>query len=345
MSSKANRSQKLNSLKINLKSVLLVNNLTSSLRRQLEVNQGSTLLGSEDTSSSGSSPCSLGSQLTYPRTRSVKTDTFFDHYSLGKKIGEGCNGCVYMCTYKKNGRAYAVKKTLEEEEVLSLKKSFLHMRSLAHENIVAYKALHFDEGMKAAYLVMDFLEGFRPLSDFPLQSEESLKRLAKQMVSALKYLHSHNICHRDIKPDNVMVHAETGHLKLIDFGISKKTYQRGARREMLTVIGTPYYLAPEALLGGGYDERVDLWALGITLYKLVAGRTPFESEYRSDTVRQIIEGHLTFDGQEWNSYSPFLKDFIGRLLRKANARMGLGEASKHLWLTEEKVSKFRRLSS
>lgn len=66
-------------------------------------------------------------------------------------------------------------------------------------------------------------------------------------------------------------------VKVIDFGISKKTFQRGSRRDMLTIIGTSQYLAPEVLLGGGYDERVDLWSIGVTLYQLVAGQTPFFS--------------------------------------------------------------------
>jgi calcium-dependent protein kinase len=66
-------------------------------------------------------------------------------------------------------------------------------------------------------------------------------------------------------------------IKIIDFGISKKTYQRGGRRDMLTIIGTQFYLAPEVYIGGGYDERVDLWALGVTIYQLVVGFTPFES--------------------------------------------------------------------
>jgi calcium-dependent protein kinase len=70
-------------------------------------------------------------------------------------------------------------------------------------------------------------------------------------------------------------------VKVIDFGISKKTFQRGSRRDMLTIIGTSQYLAPEVLLGGGYDERVDLWSIGVTLYQLVAGQTPFFSEYHS----------------------------------------------------------------
>lgn len=59
---------------------------------------------------------------------------------------------------------------------------------------------------------------------------------------------------------------------------------------MLTIIGTNFYIAPEVFLGGGYDERIDLWALGVTIFKLIEGKTPFESEYHSDTIRKIIKG-------------------------------------------------------
>lgn len=64
---------------------------------------------------------------------------------------------------------------------------------------------------------------------------------------------------------------------------------------MLTIIGSPLYLAPEIYLGGGYDERIDLWSLGVTIYKLIAGFTPFESEYHSDTIANIIKGQAKFE--------------------------------------------------
>ena len=78
-------------------------------------------------------------------------------------------------------------------------------------------------------------------------------------------------------------------MKIVDFGICKKTFQRGSRREMLTIIGTPFYMAPEVYIGGGYDETVDNWAIGITLYKLITGSTPFEDVYHSDTIANIVK--------------------------------------------------------
>jgi calcium-dependent protein kinase len=84
-------------------------------------------------------------------------------------------------------------------------------------------------------------------------------------------------------------------IKLIDFGISKSILNRGKKKEMLTITGTLYYRAPEMFLGGGYDEKVDVWAAGITLYQMITGKTPFESEYLSTTIENIERGEINFE--------------------------------------------------
>lgn len=98
-----------------------------------------------------------------------------------------------------------------------------------------------------------------------------------QLIETLAYIHSQKICHRDIKPENILYDEENKNVKIIDFGISKKLINRGIKKDMLTQTGTLYYRAPEMFEGGGYDEMVDLWALGVTMYKLMTGVTPFES--------------------------------------------------------------------
>lgn len=117
---------------------------------------------------------------------------------------------------------------------------------------------------------------------------------------------------------------------------------------MLTIIGTHFYLAPQVYIGGGYDQRIDLWALGITLYKLVTGYTPFQSEYHSDTIANILKGKVAYDDKIWGKYSPFAKDFVNRLLKEKDQRMTLDQAEKHLWIQAsetEKPHKLRRMSS
>ncbi len=84
---------------------------------------------------------------------------------------------------------------------------------------------------------------------------------------------------------------------------------------MLTLTGTPYYRAPEMFEGGGYDELVDIWALGITIYKLMAGVTPFESEYHSDTIANIVKGIFDFPPKVEARFSRQARLFVVRLLR------------------------------
>jgi serine/threonine protein kinase len=101
--------------------------------------------------------------------------------------------------------------------------------------------------------------------------EDELKDVFSQILGALSYLHKHNICHRDIKPDNILYDKENKQVKIIDFGVSKNVKLRGRCEKMLTDTGTFYYKAPEMFTGEGYTEAVDSWAVGILLYEMITG--------------------------------------------------------------------------
>lgn len=140
--------------------------------------------------------------------------------------------------------------------------------------MIAYHALFFEMKTQKCHLVMDYLP-FPDLLRFLRPPEPQLKLIVHQLLETLAYIHRLNICHRDIKPENILFDESKNSVKIIDFGISKKLMHRGRKQELLTLTGTPYYRAPEMFEGGGYDERVDLWALGITMFKLMEGMTPF----------------------------------------------------------------------
>ena len=99
---------------------------------------------------------------------------------------------------------------------------------------------------------MDYFP-YPELENVAIESEAELRDITYQLLATLKYLHSNKICHRDIKPENILYDHKNKIIKLIDFGVSKKVEERGRKREMLTLTGTPYYRAPEMFEGGGYD--------------------------------------------------------------------------------------------
>jgi len=109
-------------------------------------------------------------------------------------------------------------------------------------------------------------------------TENYAKQLMREMISAVKHLHDSGIVHRDLKPENYLMASgkEDSECKLIDFGLSKR-YQQASQEKMQTVVGTPYYVAPE-VLKGKYHKECDVWSLGVILYVFLCGYPPFEGD-------------------------------------------------------------------
>jgi serine/threonine protein kinase len=111
---------------------------------------------------------------------------------------------------------------------------------------------------------------------------ETAKRIIKEILLAVSYLHSEGVCHRDLKPDNILISSDSNKIKIIDFEISKQfKYFRPNHQvlkvcEMWTRTGTQDYMAPEMFESTGYSESVDIWAIGVIAYLLLTGRLPFD---------------------------------------------------------------------
>ena len=153
-------------------------------------------------------------------------------------------------------------------------------------------------------------------------SEKKARKLMFELFSTVKYLHRNRIVHRDIKPENLLFDAGQKTLKLIDFGLSKQD----EITDMKTVLGSPYYIAPEILLKRGYDKACDVWSLGVLLYLILQGTPPFFEENIHDLFNAIETRELVFI----KDISAEAKDLIQRMLRKnPNERISIEDALRH----------------
>jgi len=157
--------------------------------------------------------------------------------------------------------------------------------------------------------------------------------IMEQMLSAVKHLHEHGIVHRDLKPENFLMNdvSEESEVKLIDFGLSKRFSNKDAIEKMKTVVGTPYYVAPE-VLKGNYDTMCDVWSLGVMLFVFLCGYPPFEGDNNKEIFKNVVKQELEFDPIDWDSVSAEAKDLVSKMLTKdPSKRISAEDCAKHSW--------------
>lgn len=222
-------------------------------------------------------------------------------YEIRSKIGEGGMGEVYLAEDTKLDRKVALKILRREVgDDLSRMNRFVQeakaASALNHPNIITIHEI--DEKDSGHFIATEFIDGEtvrERLRKAPLSVSEALN-IAAQVAAALTAAHQAGIIHRDIKPENVMVRQD-GFVKVLDFGLAKLTTSgpsdpEGATRISDTqpgmIMGTVAYMSPEQVRGKAVDARTDVWSLGVLLYEMLSGRTPFRGETASDTLANIL---------------------------------------------------------
>ena len=220
-------------------------------------------------------------------------DTLFDgRYRIQRKLGAGGMADVYLAEDQELGRRVAIKilnarHGNDDQFIERFRREAKNAAALNHPNIVSI----YDRGEAedTYYIAMEFLDG-RTLKELVVSRGAAPINVAieyaRQILSALRFAHRHGIVHRDIKPHNVLVDGE-GRVKVTDFGIARAGTSQ--MTETGSIVGTAQYLSPEQARGGEVDQRSDLYSLGIVLYELLTGKTPFDGE----TPVEIAMKHLS----------------------------------------------------
>ena len=165
-------------------------------------------------------------------------------------------------------------------------------------------------------------------------SEKQASAVIRQVATGLKYLHTQGIVHRDLKPENLLFkdRTEDAEVKITDFGLAK--YTSGPQASpMTTACGTPGYVAPEVISGTEYDEKVDMWSLGVIAYVILCGFPPFYHENHAELFRAIKQCNYEFVAPFWDGVSESAKDFITKLLViNPEDRLSAAEVLEHPWV-------------
>lgn len=244
-------------------------------------------------------------------------------FEIGKPLGKGKFGRVYLAKEKQSGFVCALKvlhkSEIQQGKVEKQVRREIEIQShLTHPNILKLFG-HFNDA-KRIFLILEFAgkgELYKHLRREQRFPEWKAAQYIAQMAAALKYLHKKHVMHRDIKPENILVGIH-GEIKISDFGWS--VHAPNNRRN--TMCGTLDYLPPEMLRGGGkdnfYSEKVDLWSLGVLTYEFLVGEAPFE-DTQVMTQRKIARGEYTVP----NFVSPEAKDLIKRVSQTSRSEQRL----------------------
>uniref|UniRef100_A0A673KVK3 Ribosomal protein S6 kinase n=1 Tax=Sinocyclocheilus rhinocerous TaxID=307959 RepID=A0A673KVK3_9TELE len=263
--------------------------------------------------------------------------TFADVYELKEDIGVGSYSICKRCTHRVTAMEFAVKiidksKRDPSEEIEIL------MRYGQHPNIITLKDVY-DEG-RFVYLVTELMKGGELLDKILRQkffSEREASAVLYTITKTVDYLHCQGVVHRDLKPSNILYMDDSGNpdsIRICDFGFAKQL--RGDNGLLLTPCYTANFVAPEVLMRQGYDAACDIWSLGVLLYTMLAGYTPFANG-PNDTPEEILlrigSGKFSLSGGNWDSVSDSSKDLLSHMLHvDPHQRYSAEQVLKHSWI-------------
>ncbi|CEG42848.1 ste ste11 cdc15 protein kinase [Plasmopara halstedii] len=280
----------------------------------------------------------IGKKAEQDQVRLVGT-----HYQLGAEIGRGGFGVVYGALDLRNGRSVAIKQVslrdIDKDELLSIESEISLLRKLKHENIVKYHDTIKTQGY--LYIVLEYMENgslAQFMKKFGSLSETLVAMYITQVLRGLAYLHEQGVLHRDVKGANILT-TKDGLVKLADFGVAIKLSET---QKANSVVGSPYWMAPEVIEMAGWSSASDIWSVGCTIIELLTTKPPyFDLSPMSALFRIVQEDHPPLPQR----MSPVLHDFIMKcFMKEPRLRASAEELLVHPWIAQIPKNKVEQSS-
>ncbi|XP_011496234.1 PREDICTED: death-associated protein kinase 1-like [Ceratosolen solmsi marchali] len=259
------------------------------------------------------------------------------NYKLLEEIGKGQFAIVRKCVEQKSGAEYAAKimrkrRVARGVAAADIAREAGLLAQLRHPNIVSlYKVI--DTGTNVV-LLLELITGGELFHWMP-SNEAEAAYVVGQVLKALSHLHSHQVAHLDIKPENILLSSSPPmpNVKLIDLGLSHRLIPGSEHRALF---GTPEFVAPEIVNYEPLSLGTDLWAVGVLTYILLSGASPFLGEDKQETYANVAACQYQFDEKYFSNVSKYAKDFIQSLLVKDPKKRGTAESClTHAWILTE----------
>lgn len=285
---------------------------------------------------------------------------FEDKYEKIQEIGSGGFSKVYRVMDKTTKKKYACKEIYIKKiaDIVTVKSEIKIMSKIDHPNIV--KLYEVFQSNRYLDLIMEECKGgslidqlLAKIDEGESYTEKEVCDIFKQLISAIRYCHSQGICHRDLKPDNLLylTKKKDSPIKVTDFGLSiiyedinkpKSFFSR--KSYMHSVLGTPQYMSPE-VIKGNYSQKCDIWSAGVILYMLLSGNYPFDGVNEEEIKNNILKKNFTFPDKYFKNVSKEAKDLINHMLCDEFWRYSAEDILNHPWLCNTENLENNNLSS
>ncbi|XP_030645204.1 death-associated protein kinase 2-like [Chanos chanos] len=253
------------------------------------------------------------------------------HFGQVRELRERASGILWAGKFMKLRRGVASRLGIERKNV---EREVEIMQALQHHNIMALRDVF--ESRAEVVLIIELIRGGE-LFDFIAEKESLTEtdaiKFLEQILHGVSYMHSKNIGHFDLKPENIMLsdkRAASPDIKIIDFGMAHHFNQGEEYRSMG---GTPQYIAPEIINHQPLSTAADMWSIGVITYILLSGLSPFQGDTDEETLKNIVGMNYEFDERHFSQTSVMAKDFIQKLLvREQSERMTAEDCLIHPWI-------------